>query len=269
MSAAPNPNPKRGVFETLLVVGGHPIELDAHLARLAASLRALFGAELSDKARELILAEASGLGLGRVRLTATPVPAGAISLDVRGAAVESSTVFPPATRAVALRSLVVPAGQGAHKWADRALLARAEEVVPEGSVPLLVAADGCVLETSRANVYAAHDGVLTTPPADGRILPGVTRELVGQLARTAGIDVREAPLESHRLLEADEVFLTGAVLGIEPVGSIDGAELQPVGSIDGAELQPVGSIDGAELQPVGEITPLLAGELRRRWMGPG
>jgi branched-subunit amino acid aminotransferase/4-amino-4-deoxychorismate lyase len=36
------PDPQQGVFETLLVLNGRPIELDAHLARLEASLKALF-----------------------------------------------------------------------------------------------------------------------------------------------------------------------------------------------------------------------------------
>ena len=43
MTALPPPDPQLGVFETMLVHGGRPIELDAHFERLAASLETLFG----------------------------------------------------------------------------------------------------------------------------------------------------------------------------------------------------------------------------------
>lgn len=242
MSAYPDRG--EGVFETLLAVGGRPIELDAHLARLATSLRALFDAEPGAEAREMIVEAARGLGLGRLRLTAAPKPGGGIALGVRGGSINVSQLFPPAARAPALQSLAVPGGLGAHKWADRRLLERAE--APGAPLPLLLDDDGTVLEVSRANVFAARGGVLTTPAADGRILPGITRALAMEIARDAGIALREAHLAHETLLEADEVFLSGAVRGIEPVGSID----------------------GVELQPGGEITQLLAGALRSRWAIP-
>jgi branched-subunit amino acid aminotransferase/4-amino-4-deoxychorismate lyase len=244
MPANINPDSGRGVFETLLVVGGRPIELDAHLARLAASLSTLFDAEAGREARDLIVEEASGLELGRLRLTAAPRPDEGIALEVRSSEVQASLVFPPAARAVALRSVVVPGGLGAHKWADRALLARAE--TQSASVPLLLDSDDSVLEASRANIFAVREGMLTTPAADGRILPGVTRAYAIEIAGDAGVELREARLTREMLLAADEVLLTGAVRGIEPVGKID----------------------GVEIQPGGELTRLLAGGLRRRWLVP-
>jgi len=241
MQADSNPDPGRGVFETLLVVGGRPIELDAHLSRLAASLRALFGAEVAHSARDMVLEEAESLRLGRVRLTAAPQHDGQIALGVTGSTVDASLVLPGAACAVALHSVVVPDGLGPHKWVDRSALERAE--TESASVPLLLDSDESVLEASRANVFAVHGGTLATPPADGRILPGVTRALVIELAGDAGVELREERLGRDELLAADEVFLTGAVRGIEPVGGVD----------------------GIEVQPGGELTRLLAGALRHRW----
>src|SRR6185295_19839873 len=87
------------------------------------------------------------------------------------------------------------------------------------------------------------DGTLVTPPADGRILPGVTRRRVLLLAAELDIPVREEAVPFDRLGAADGMFLTGAVRGIEPVRGCD----------------------GTVVGPDEEITPLLARELRRYW----
>ncbi|MGB7589019.1 MAG: aminotransferase class IV [Solirubrobacterales bacterium] len=263
MPVTAHPDPNRGVFETLLVVGGRPIEVDAHLARLGASLRTLFDLELGDEARKLVAEEAASLDLGRVRVTAQPQRNGAIALDAGAAEVDPALVFPAAERAVALRSAVMPGGLGAHKWADRSQLERLQagfagtdgtadvsataSVEPEGEsdepVPLLLDRDEAVLEGSRANLFAVRDGALATPRLDGRILPGVARARVIDVAQAAGIEVQETDLTRVDLLGGDEVFLSGSVRGVEPVRSLDGSELRPAGA----------------------ITRLVARELRRRW----
>lgn len=244
MPAAPLPDPQQGVFETLLVADGRPVELEAHLERMAVSLRTLFGAEPGDEARDLALASAAGLRLGRLRLTARPRRDGGVELEARADEVEPAMVFPVAERGAALRSLAVPGGLGPHKWADRALLEQAEASLPSGSVALLRDGDGTVLEASRANLFAVRGGALLTPPADGRILPGVARARAIEVARAAGLEVREEAVTLAELTGAEEVFLTGSLRGIEPVGSLD----------------------GAELRSAGEVSRLLAAGLRRRWL---
>lgn len=223
MPASPPPDPQQGVFETLLVAGGRPVEPEAHLARLAASLRELFGAALDGTAGELVATEAAGLRLGRLRLDAKSRNDG-IELAARRVEIDPAAVFPE--RATALRSLLVPGGLGSHKWADRALLERAEAEMPDGAAALLVDTDGSVLEASRASVFAVRAGVLVTPPLDGRILPGVARTAAIEVAREAGLEVREESLPAADLTAAEEVFLTGSVRGIEPAASLDGAALQ-------------------------------------------
>jgi para-aminobenzoate synthetase / 4-amino-4-deoxychorismate lyase len=112
--------------------------------------------------------------------------------------------------------------------------------LPAGALPLLLDEEGSVLEASRANVFAVRDGVLLTPPLDGRILPGVTRMRAIELAGELGIEARKVTLSLGDLLSADEVFLTGSVRGIEPVGAIDGTALAAGGNVTSelsAELQ--------------------------------
>ncbi|HEX7300426.1 MAG TPA: aminotransferase class IV [Solirubrobacteraceae bacterium] len=217
----PRPDPALGVFETLLVLSGRPVELEAHLARLDASLRAVFGARVPARVGELVLEHARGAELARLRLTVAPDGEGELAADVAVTAVERSVVQPAWDRGAELAPVVVAGGIGQHKWADRRLLAGAEaDIAPR--VPLLVDGDGAVLEASRGNLFVVRDGILVTPPADGRILPGVTRRRVLLLAEALDIPVREEPVPFDRLPEAAEVFLTGAVRGIEPVRGCDG-----------------------------------------------
>jgi para-aminobenzoate synthetase/4-amino-4-deoxychorismate lyase len=204
-----------------LVRVGRPVELDAHLDRLDASLRALFGAGAPAGARELVLDRARGEDLARLRLTVAPDDRRALRAEIAVAPVDPSLVLPGFNRAVELAPLLVAGGIGRHKWADRSLLAEAEaELAPR--VPLLVDQDGSVLEASRGNLFLVRDGVLVTPPTDGRILPGVTRWRVLQLAAALDIPLREEAIALERLADAAEVFVTGAVRGIEPVRGCDG-----------------------------------------------
>ena len=106
------------------------------------------------------------------------------------------TALPPLAAAV-LRPVVVPGGLGAHKWRDRTLLASHEADDP-ATLPLLLDADGYVLETSRTSVVAeAADGTLHTPPADGRILPGVTVARLGATPRALTLDDLRAAAAIH------------------------------------------------------------------------
>lgn len=222
--AAPAPDPALGVFETVLVVDGAPVALKAHLARLAASVRALYGLEAPAAAAELLGERARGLELGRARVTVRPVDGGERpAVEATSAPVERAIVLPAIADGPELAPIVVDDWHGAHKWADRRLLAAAEAACAPAR-PLLVDAGGSVLETSRANVAAVLDGALVTPPADGRVLPGVTRAHVLAIAREAGVAVVERPLTLAELEDADEVLLTGAVRGIEPVAGCAGGQ---------------------------------------------
>ena len=213
MSTPLTPDPAAGVFETLMVSDGRPVELDAHLQRMSASTSELYGSDPPAGTRELALEHARPLSLGRLRVTVAPAAAGELAAEAVTAAVEQASVFPSWERAVALRGFVVPGGLGAHKWADRAGLASLEADLPEGCVALLLDAGGEVLEASRANVFAVEGEVFVTPPADGRILPGVARRRAIEVARSLGAEVREEKLSSERLLAASEAFLSGSVRG--------------------------------------------------------
>jgi para-aminobenzoate synthetase/4-amino-4-deoxychorismate lyase len=235
----PMPDPAEGVFETTLVVGGRALAVDAHLERLAASLAELYGIEPPADAAELIAEAAEGTALGRLRLTVAP----GAEPTVVVANVDQDVVFPSWERAVELGVVVVPGGIGAHKWADRRLLSAAEaEVAP--AVALVVDSDGAVLEGSRGSLFIVSGDAVVTPPADGRLLPGITRAQAIEVAGTLGIELREETVSVEALAAADEVFLTGAVRGVEPVRACEG----------------VGEWDS------GRVTAQVAAELRGIWL---
>src|ERR1700710_2845507 len=168
MSALPHADPGRGVFETMLVIAGRAVELDAHLGRLSASVETLYGRPLAGQARSLVLDRAGEIERGKLRLTVAP-GRGALQLDVTAGEIDPASVFPSAERGASLRSHVVAGGLGEHKWADRDLLDRIAAASP-GELPLLLDADGAVLEASRASVFVIAGDRLLTPPRDGRIL---------------------------------------------------------------------------------------------------
>jgi para-aminobenzoate synthetase/4-amino-4-deoxychorismate lyase len=202
------------------------VELDAHLARIGASVAVLFGATLTDDTRESIEEHARDIPLGRLRVTLSPTGnEGGLKEDIVTAEVDPALVFPSPERAVIAHSVVVEGGLGSHKWADRDLIAEAESNLSAGEVPLIVDRDGVVLEASRANVFAIRGETLVTPPADGRLLPGIARRRVMEAADACGLLPGETELTIGDLVEADEVLLAGSVRGVEPMRAIDEAVL--------------------------------------------
>lgn len=224
--ASRRPDRAQGVFETLLIAAGEPIELDSHLARLRASAEVLYGIDPPAALRADAIAAARQHRLGRLRIVVRPAGKEMRS-ELSSEAVDPADVFPSPERAAELRSVRRPGGLGCHKWADRSPL----PTLPEGALPLLLDDGDEVLELSRGNVFAVLNEVLVTPPADGRILPGTVRAAVLSLAREAGIETEERPLRRVELLNAEEVLLTGSIRGIEPARSLDGTPLAASGAI--------------------------------------
>ncbi|HEV3002450.1 MAG TPA: aminodeoxychorismate synthase component I [Solirubrobacteraceae bacterium] len=254
----PRPDPAAGVFETVLAVDGRPVEPDAHARRLEASAHRLYGAR-PPGVREAIERAAAEVpdGLARVRVewapsagrphrdpasepragaaTATPIPDAALPSNATATTpIPDAAPLPAATAtpipdaallpaaAVAPEPLTLPGGLGEHKWLDRRLLQSA------GAEPLIVDLDGTVLESGSGNVFAIEGDALVTPPADGRILPGVTRAALLRLAPEAGLTPREEPLTLDRLHSADAVFLASSVRLLQPAYGTPPAALAPL-----------------------------------------
>jgi para-aminobenzoate synthetase / 4-amino-4-deoxychorismate lyase len=232
------PDPAEGVFETLLVVGGEPVELEGHLARLGRTLAEVYGTELPAEVAEQVLPVAVAFELGRLRMTAVPARVG-IEIEMTGRPLDPAIMF-PATGA-ALSRVDRPGGHGPHKWVDRRGMEH-----PDGGPGQLICDGDELLEAGWANLFAVREGTLCTPPADGRILPGMARAAVMEIAAEVGLPTSERPLHAEDLYTAEETFLTNSVRGIEPAASLD----------------------GTELPGCGPVSHRLAAALRRRWRLP-
>jgi branched-chain amino acid aminotransferase len=81
--------------------------------------------------------------------------------------------------------------------------------------------DGMLSEGSGQNVFVVDGGALYTPPIDGTLLPGITRDTVIRLAEGLGIPVHVQPLTREVLYTGDEVFVCGTASEITPVKSVD------------------------------------------------
>ena len=204
----------RGVFTTLLILDGEPVDLEAHVARLDASVRAVYGTTVRAGLAEAVRRKAAGLsGRHRLRIDAVPSPS-APDVVVRMATAELQR--PAWTWRLAPQ--IVPGGLGQHKWVDRSVLG------PTGPDfdPLLIDTDGSILESGRANVFVVLDDGVHTPPLDGRILPGTARARVIEQLTAAGIPVLQRRLTGDDLGRASEVFVSNTLRGVVPITSVEG-----------------------------------------------
>lgn len=82
--------------------------------------------------------------------------------------------------------------------------------------------DGVAIEGAHQNFWGVFAGVVVTHPVTGHILPGITRALVLEVARDAGIPVEERPIQLEELQGADELFFTGTTGEVRPCVEVDG-----------------------------------------------
>ncbi len=86
---------------------------------------------------------------------------------------------------------------------------------------VMVDEEGHLGEGPTTNLFLVNAaGELLTPPAT-KVLHGVTRSSILELAKAEGIPLREAAVAPRELLEASEAFLTGTTAGVWPIESVD------------------------------------------------
>ena len=80
-----------------------------------------------------------------------------------------------------------------------------------------------ITEASSSNVFIVKDGVISTPPLDNQILPGITRWLILNILHSySDFKVQESIISKDELLDADEVWITSATKEVGPVVKVNG-----------------------------------------------
>ncbi len=87
---------------------------------------------------------------------------------------------------------------------------------------IMLNSEGFVAECTADNIFIVKGGRMMTPPLSAGALYGITRGVVMDMAREAGIPVSEPNLTRYDLFIADECFLTGTGAELIPVTKIDG-----------------------------------------------
>jgi branched-chain amino acid aminotransferase len=80
---------------------------------------------------------------------------------------------------------------------------------------------GYVSEGSGENIFIVRNGIVHTPPLSASILPGITRDMVVQIAEDLGYRVAQENIPREMLYIADEVFFAGTAVELTPVRSVD------------------------------------------------
>lgn len=87
---------------------------------------------------------------------------------------------------------------------------------------ILINRDGLISEGTSSNVFIVQNGKLLTPPTSNKILPGITRLVIENIARDHDITILEQELTLTDLEKADEIWLTSSTKDALPVCQLNG-----------------------------------------------
>jgi D-alanine transaminase len=100
-----------------------------------------------------------------------------------------------------------------------------QQAVDQGAAEAILIRDEQVIEGSSSNLFMVKDGTIITPPKSERMLPGITRDLVLELAAKHSLPYAEADIDMTMLLQADEVWITSSTREIVPVTQVNSSAI--------------------------------------------
>ena len=226
-----------GVFETLAVRAGQVRFADAHFARLAAGCKRL-GIDypgdtlLATEAAELL----AGQQLATLKIIVTRgagkrgYAADSSVPPTRLLGVSSAVVYPTAfyTEGIRLRWCTTLASENSSLAGVKSLnrlenvLARSEWSDPDIQEGLLCDAAGNAISGTMSNLFIVSHGELLTPSLERSGIRGTMRQRVVELWREAGGVIKEIHLNQAAVNQADEIFVTNALIGLWPVRELSG-----------------------------------------------
>lgn len=226
-----------GVYEVIPVFGGKPLRLDEHLDRLQRSMNrvSLDNPMTNEQWHEVfqsLLAKNPGSDRAiylQVTRGAAPIRDLSIVADINPTVfimvndikpvdytrlelgIEAITVEDFRWKACDIKSVSLIANVMIRMQANQS-----------NAVDAIMVRDGLLTEGTASNIFVVHDGVIATPPKSECLLPGITRDLVIELASANGMQVEERDINEDELESADEIWLTSSTREIAPVAKING-----------------------------------------------
>jgi D-alanine transaminase len=91
-----------------------------------------------------------------------------------------------------------------------------------GAQEALLIRDGYLTEGAASNAYVVIDGTIYTAPKDEKVLPGITREVLLELAASNGCPVIEQAVSEVQLKQAQEVWVSSSTKEVLPITTLDG-----------------------------------------------
>ena len=226
-----------GVYEVIPVFGNRLLRVEAHLERLKNSLgRINLPDPHSDDEWKQIFSGLLERNTGDDRAIYLQVSRGAYPR--RDLAIK--TEYPPTIFAMVLQVTapdieVVSAGISVitvddFRWdacdiKSTSLVANVmlkQQAADAGVDDAILIRNGMLSEGTASNVFIVKDGVLSTPPIGHKLLSGITRDLVIEIAKNNAILVEERDIKAAELLDADEIWMTSSTREIAPVIQLNG-----------------------------------------------
>jgi branched-chain amino acid aminotransferase len=227
-----------GIFETLRAYNSKLCLLDKHLKRLYEAAEAIgMRAKLEGLDLEKALVEtlkANNLKEARIRVTVTNGENPALPWsDTSGSPNIIVTAAPYAPFPAEKYESGFRIGIASLKRMKQSILSsiksvnyllnvmvRIEATAKGWDETILLNDDGFIAEGGGSNVFFVKNGKLFTPPDDSGMIPGITREVVMELAAGLGISVEEKNIKPSELARFEEAFLTNSMIEIMPVVSV-------------------------------------------------
>jgi branched-chain amino acid aminotransferase len=236
-----------GLFEGIRIYGGKVFKLDEHLARLYFGCKFLgYKMELDQptlRNKILEVCAMSEIEDGYIRLNVTRGTA--LGLDPKAVKtppnvmimVSTLALYTPEMYEAGLEVITTSYRVAPPSTLDQRLkcigryayhiLAKEEANRAGAGEGLMLNNEGYVAECTGDNLFIFKDGVIKTPHPSQGLLQGITRDTVIELAREAGIEVREEVMTRYDILSADEAFLTGTAAEVIPMITLDD---RPIGT---------------------------------------
>ncbi len=230
-----------GVFEGIRAYHGRVFKLKEHIDRLFCSAKAIL-LSIPRTPAEVVAATVetcrrNKIRDGYIRLVVTRGP-GTLGLNPNRCKQPSVIIiadkiqlYPPELYEQGMAIVTVPTTRNLINAVNPAIkslnylnniLAKIEANNAGVEEAILLNAEGFVAECTGDNLFIVKGNQLLTPPLSAGALYGITRGVVIELARAAGLQVNEPNLTRYDLFNADECFLTGTGAELIPVVKIDG-----------------------------------------------